>query len=971
MSLRHRIADTLLASAERCLVVLDAAETYSSDALALAGQLIKDLLASSEVQHVHVLITVQFEAADRVIRRLSQLGMPETTLNTKALTGPSDDELAALLAALPQLNWISLRPEIRPLLKNLKVLDLTARTLRSAKALGDRAAIGLTILIDILWEDWVEQGDQNHGRSHVLKTVATEEADKFSAGVTLQSLGYPEQQALPDLKASGLIRVKNERVAFTHDLLGDWARMRVLVGEDPVISATSRARTQSPRWHKAIRLFGQRLLEQATDIPAAWRACVENASEESTPDALLRDLFLESLFLATNARTLLDLTWPVLIANEGAVLRRLLDRFLFVATLPDTGVLALASDEDDTERFDYAFRVPQVPYWAPMLIVLHAHCDEVARNAPYEATRICALWLRTMPFEIAKDVRMPWRQEAAELAIAIAREVQARTEENSYYGSRSDKIIYEALLYAARDLPADVAALSLELAKRRPLSPATSARVQATREKRRQERKETEKTKRKAMMSPIIPRSGRRTPQWPDGPASRVGHGFQEACLETPAAFATLVQADPNAALEVLLAVCIEEPKEDTYRGSSSMEDYGLAYWHGADPPAYFRGPFLSFLRFAPDQGLTFVLRLVNFGTQRAFGNSGLQVEVEGQTKLWRGDSNVFRWHHDWSLFHGALIQSALMALEQWLYEQIGQGHDVTASVRRIVAESESLAFAGVLFDIGKKEPTLFTNALTPLFSAWPLWHWDMQITQLSFAGQSIMPGAWIMQPQKLITLAQEWHALPHRKEFLLFANGAIPRLMLSKAEFRPFFEEVRKRWRAELDQEGNRGPLRLLIERITPENYTFPAAAAATQDIDFQWPEAIARQHEEERPRIAQRNAVTTVPFNCRKALDAGAVLPQDQLAPLLQWLQDLDAKPPPLDTDDGEPLFPIENAILGGTAVLVASRLDWLLEDPSRIVRAHLEINDPLFDVEPQMGRLDLWWLSSRRDGDRASRP
>jgi hypothetical protein len=204
---------------------------------------------------------------------------------------------------------------------------------------------------------------------------------------------------------------------------------------------------------------------------------------------------------------------------------------------------------------------------------------------------------------------------------------------------------------------------------------------------------------------PISFPRGPLNPPWPDGPTARVDSDFQEACLDGTA-FPTLVQANPDVALEVLLAVCIEEPQHETYGSSSRYEDYGLAYWHAVEPPMYFRGPFLRFLRDAPKQGISFVLRLVNFATHRCVGDpAGLLIEVDGNPKRWLGDNRVFRWHHDWPLSHGNIVQSALMALERWFYEQIDHGRTVEHAVHRIVAESESLAFAGLLFDVGKNHP--------------------------------------------------------------------------------------------------------------------------------------------------------------------------------------------------------------------------------------------------------------------------
>jgi hypothetical protein len=51
-----------------------------------------------------------------------------------------------------------------------------------------------------------------------------------------------------------------------------------------------------------------------------------------------------------------------------------------------------------------------------------------------------------------------------------------------------------------------------------------------------------------------------------------------------------------------------------------------------------------------------------------------------------------------------------------------------------------------------------------------------------------------------------------------------------------------------------------------------------------------------------------------------------------LLPWLQEIDANPPELPTEYGEPVQTLENVILGGIAVLVVLHLDWLLQDPDR---------------------------------------
>jgi hypothetical protein len=391
--------------------------------------------------------------------------MHEATL----ITRPSEVDVENLVVSIAELRWASLRPELRPLLTNLKILDWVVAAARSGTVINDSSFIGLTNLIDALWERWVQGDTDGLGRSHVLMHVGVLEGDSLSPGVPRMQLEYSEQAALATLATSNLIRIRDERVRFAHDLLGDWARMRILVGEPTLASPQNRERANLPRWHRAVRLFGQRLLEQSTDGATRWQQAVEGLDDESQSGAVIRDLFLESLFLATNAAVLLERSWPALSAREGRLLNRMLNRFRFVATLPDPRIAVLAESDADGAQWEHLLRIPYWPYWGPVLMVLHAHRADVVRLAPHTAAKICSLWLRIMPTEVSPGQPTPWRQEAAELAVAIGREIQARNAEGNYFGNRQDKFAYEAVLWAAPELPDEVAALCLELAERRDL----------------------------------------------------------------------------------------------------------------------------------------------------------------------------------------------------------------------------------------------------------------------------------------------------------------------------------------------------------------------------------------------------------------------------------------------------------------------------------------------------------------------
>jgi hypothetical protein len=928
INISHPFVEVLTALPEPCLVVFDGIERYSPQALRLAARFMQDLLADAGPQHVHVLVTAQFEAADRLIRRFVEFGVPPSLHKATPLARPSERHVQNLVASVPGLQWAALRPELRPLLTNLKVLDWVVAAARSGAAIDDPSFVGLTNLIDALWGRWIEGDSDGLGRSRVLMHLGILEGDTLSAGVPRMQLEQSEQTALGSLAASDLVRVRDERVRFSHDLLGDWARMRVLVGEQ----IFSGDRATLPRWHRAVRLFGQRLLEQSADGSERWQQAIEALDAESQTGSVIRDLFLESLFLATNAAVLLERSWVALSANGGRLLNRMLDRFLFVATLPDPRIAALIQGEADGAQWEHLFRLPYWPYWGPLLMVLHAHRADVVRLAPHNAAKICSLWLRTTPTELSPGRPMPWRQQAAELSLAIGREIQALNAEGNYYSSRQDKFAYEAVLWAAPELPDEVAALCLELAERRDLNPEIRLRVDQAHERRREERRQwlaAHPERQRAPPPPSWPHGPLREP-WPDGPRARLDTDFQEACLDT-GAFSALVLVRPDAALEVLLAVCIEEPQHDDY-SNRSMRECGVDHWRAGDPPLYCRGPFLQFLRLAPDQGLSFVLRLVNFATRRFAEDEGLTIAIDRESRKWFGDWRVFRWHYDWPLSNSAVIHCSLMALERWLYEQIDRGENIDHWLTRILRESESLAFAGLLFDIGKRLPSLFAGVLKPLLRNWIMLDWDRQFTTVRQRESGAM-GYWALQPATIIALGREWFSMPHRRDFLVFLNGGVIQTMMGDEEHWPFFEQLRAEWAGMLDAQGEPESLRLLIERFKPANYVFETHGAKKVPVDFQWPEAIARQNAEDLQRIGEERTVTNLPQRCRERLDAARPLSEEEILWLWPFLQSIENNPPELASSDGEALLHIEDILCGGIAVLVVLHRDWLAADPDRM--------------------------------------
>lgn len=938
LGLQNQLDDVLTSSLGRCLVVIDAVERCSGQALRQVARLVKRVREHLEGGQVRFLLTLQLEAARRVVSRLKEGGLEKAASELIEVERPAEEAVGELLSSVHTLSWAALRPELRELLTNLKLLDWVVRATGTGLEFGEGQPVTLTALVDRLWGRWVEEDGSAYGRSGLLMKLGELEAATLADGVPRKNLQYQEQEVLTSLVTADLVRVRDEHVRFAHDLLGDWSRLRFLVGEEPTASAEDRKRAASPRWHRAVRLFGQRLLEQGGSGPEEWKKAIRRADDESEAGRVVSDLLLEAIFFARNARDLLEQAWPMLAADSGRLLDRLLDRFLYVATVPNDRLEEVFKSPGEAARFEHLFRLPFGPYWRGVLETLDAHRKEVAELCPLAGARVARLWLRSVPLTLGKTLRFPWRREAAMVALEIAWQFRRA---GKYSSNDEEKVAYEAVLLAAPDLPEEVTSFCREMAERLPREEASESSEESNEEAIREIAKTDPKRAKfiRRMTTPVFP-LGPLRPAWPDGPLARVSDSFRDACLES-GAFPAFFQARPDAAVEVLLAVSIEEPRHEDPFGPSIRDDCGVESWHGGYPPLYFRGPFLAMLRDNSDAALTYILKLVNFATHRFVDaeqrrpkseffpeapEPEVWVDLGGVRRRWLGDNRVYRWHHDWPL-ETKLITCSLMALEFWLYEELGKGTDVTGVLTRVLHESESLAFAGLLVDVGKRYPALFTGPLRPLLATAALYHLDMGAT-LQRQGTSSGLMAWGMrQPDELVEMAREWYAQHHRK---LLLRELIQWVLITDPDLKAYFVGVLTAWRAEIAGD-ERHPLRFLVEQLNPDNIVQTRVDESYVMISVQLPDALTRESEESGRQREEEMLLMLTPIQCRMRLDKNDRVKEGELDEFWARLQRLDGLSPPPNDSYGlnDPI----HGVLGGVAVLIVLNREWLSAEPARL--------------------------------------
>ncbi len=506
-----------------------------------------------------------------------------------------------------------------------------------------------------------------------------------------------------------------------------------------------------------------------------------------------------------------------------------------------------------------------------------------------------------------------------------------------------DKVIYEAMLSAAPEFPDEVAQMALELSGRRDEPAHATQRRDEERERRRRQGEEWKKQnpeKERARPHPVFSVSslheGPMRPAAPDGPSRAVPDGFRAAILETPA-LNGLINVRPSVAKEVLLAVCIDEPKHyDLSEGRFlRRERLGLADWQQGYPAMYWKGPFLPFLQRAPEEGLDAIVRLVNYATERWIEDglgrkpteqerrrNAFKFEINGKAVYWVGDCNVFGWHR-YLAMGGAAIECALMALEKWLYDEIENGRGITRWVQYIFDHSQSAAFAGLLIAVGLRYPAFFARDLQPLIGNFYVY--ECQTSWALNESSEVWTISFARQPDAVVKIAASWHRMPHRRYLL---RDIVPPLMLSHEGTLKYITERKAEW-AKLRQ-GNaksRLDMEFFLARFDPANYTETPQDYGQVMITMQWPPHLDEIAKRSQGENELKMLSMTIAMRARRLLEGQESLKPEQVPAFAAQVRRLtewkDA------SDKSQEHYRI-SSLAGGLAVLVIQHRAWLATDP-----------------------------------------
>ncbi len=921
----------------RALLVVDGAERLSARGLRHAAR-----LAAAAVRAARpwlVVVTTQREGTDRMLVDLQRQGLDPEACRSVPIALPGEEMISTLMPALPlKLAGSPSRALLRAL-RNLKVLDLTIHSVTQ------KTLRGFPDLVEQVWAGFLGQEDKA-ARAGVLKILARADANVLTGGAPSHELrGAEDERVAERLAANGLLLFRRERYFFRHDLIGDWGRLLHLVESAEDVDKILDEVAPNIRWAPAIRLYAEWSLGTGD---AQRQRIVDLVSEERPHPAL--DPLIEGLCRSPDSAPVLDQVLARLGTTRVSVVARILRTFLAVATEPSALSLALRRDHPMGAMARAMYRVPMPELWPGVVEALDKRSADLAPLLPLHLGEVARVWLLDET-TANKGEYARTSLACASLAVAAARELQARLAVTRGSDKEDDERVFEALLLAAPWLPDEVAQVALELSHRLPTPPAVVERVEAERKRvedaiaqRLTQMSETERAASARRTFSIGPLPRKKRDPFAEGPSEQVEDSFRNAVFK-PGAVVRLMLQRPKIAQEVLLACCLEDPTQDDplYADFPHDDHTGTVSKLDWFPPLYLRGPWLGLLLRSPEHGLEAVIRLISVATQEWLrllipppGSkrhdwmtkwSTIVLDVDGELRTFRGGAEVFGWYRGHGR-PGNIVASALMALEHWLYRCMDAGQSIDRAVQRILESGDSVALLGVLAALARRHQDLLRGPLLPLVSSWMLLDRDEALT-----AQSRMPE---IDPFGLKALntwlddeADKWSNLPHRGLSLPWKIAA--KLTFGEQGIVTACEKARARWQAEVADGTCIAPetVERLRALLNPQNLTVTKHEAGHVIIEVTWPPDFAARFGEGEKESERGIAAFHIRKRMRETLDRRQALTDSQAEAL--WNATSSLRDQPSTADETEATSPA-SARAAVAAVLEMLAGDWLDRFPER---------------------------------------
>jgi len=543
----------------------------------------------------------------------------------------TDDEYQNLSEKEPLFEHFKGNNNILPLLKNPFLADLAYRVLKSGTRFNP--SDGELAFRNAVWQDVIRDESHRAGGLHLKRgitfsEVALKRAREMRFGIEADQF---DVEALASLEHDGLIfRDSNTNlVGPAHDVLEDWAienhiesAYREHAGS---LSNFMDEIGHEPAMLRAFRLwlhFKLRVDEDTADL----KSFIHSSLQPAVLPTGVQNEVITAILKGEDPFGLLCMLHETLFENDAELLKRFCFMLRLTCKAPSPFYSQLAG-EAYKKAVEFLFLAPHGNGWNAIIYFLFKYLEEAPEELTPHILPVLSEWSINVNI---KDEPSETHHKVGLIALCILNKLK--------HGYGPDT--HEALLKIIFRV---VESIELEF--------------------------------REVMEADVFGESDAQG----KGPLPYVDKLCEMGLLGLDSVFLSKHIPDLVERLGWQTWLLSDNGKKDHYNPMDIEVYFGLEhYGHGADffPPSGIKGPFHALLRWNPNRGLDFIIKLCNYAAEK-YMKSGLDSGAKTTVELELNDGKVVLKHCSERLWFGYrstsvlpyLLQSGLMALENWLIE--------------------------------------------------------------------------------------------------------------------------------------------------------------------------------------------------------------------------------------------------------------------------------------------------------------
>lgn len=667
---------------------------------------------------------------------------------TLTLNGFSNDQVQNLCERLEPLQKISDNPNLKPLLKSPFFADLACRVLQTGKEFTSQDGekeFRIAVWQNVIAKEQERANGMPLKRKQTFINIAVSRAKKMVYGVPEAEF---DGDAIFKLEEDNLVRrdSTNNFVSPSHDVLEDWALDQYI--EDAYRKDSDKIQDfldaigHEPAINRAFRLWLHQKLRYGENVNDFVRSVLTSQDIQS----YWQDETIAAILQGDNPDEFLSSLKDQLFLDDGKLLKRFCFILRIACQTPDQTFISKLKQSDDRALVDTLLLKPYGQGWKAIICFLFENRDCLFEDLIPHITAVLNSWSSLL--NLNEDLPLPAR-EAGLLALHLLAPLK-----ESYRDDGNRKKLLSIIIKTIPAIQENfLSLLNTDIFAEQSDSFVEQEEVlpsDVDKNKELEERLQAMGTSLEEILQPIFVDDSD-----DDFKRSRRPHYVEEFCkmafqgVET----AFFCKYDPDTLIKLSRFEWLirKSKKGHSYRYSSTIgvNHYFHLHEHRYEffPASGAKGPFQHFLRFHPRKGLDFILELLNIAAEE-YAYSDLDAPdrysstqrdpsepVFEPLTIQLNDGTKIQQHYSgrlWGAYRGHsvtpyLLQSALMALENWLiaYAEYSESDQLKWLFDYILRNSNSVMPTAVLASVATGFPTKVGKSALPLLRTAELYHMD------------------------------------------------------------------------------------------------------------------------------------------------------------------------------------------------------------------------------------------------------